>query len=476
MPNPRAYVSIPGSGWLALIILTIAALATSNPWVTLFCFWIVPLFVVLLWRRFEPPILLFAVMVQWVEVSTKVIHADFLDVSISEMFGDSVIVESTLRGLIGLVILAFGMRLALKGLPAQSASELWREGWEISIPQTWYLYLVIFVLSLAFQGLIWAVPGFTQILLPLLNLKWVFFFLLAYVIFLKQRYYGILWLTIAIEVVIGFSGFFSGFKQVFFVLAVAYMSIGVKLRGRRLAFVGAITVMVFALSVVWMTVRGDYRNFANSGTGMQVLKVNMERRLSKLVDLVSDADLQDYVQGGDRLAKRIAYVDMFAYVLKRVPESIPHEDGRLWGKAIRHVFMPRVFFPEKAHMKSDSELTMIYTGLALASDAQGTSISMGYMAESYIDFGPVFMYVPIVILGACLGGMYRYFVTRGPPRLLGYAVAVAVVISANQFGIHVSKLVGSMLMSFIVMALLLKFALPYVEGWIVARQQTAAED
>ena len=75
MPNPRAYVGIPGGGWLALIILTIAALASSNPWLTLLCFWLVPLFVVLLWRRFEPPILLFAVMVQWMEVSTKVIHA-----------------------------------------------------------------------------------------------------------------------------------------------------------------------------------------------------------------------------------------------------------------------------------------------------------------------------------------------------------------------------------------------------------------
>ena len=36
----------------------------------------------LLWRRYEPPILLFAVMVQWAEVSTKVFHADVLDVPV----------------------------------------------------------------------------------------------------------------------------------------------------------------------------------------------------------------------------------------------------------------------------------------------------------------------------------------------------------------------------------------------------------
>ena len=122
MTNHKSYVGMSGAGWLSLIALSIAALASSNPWLTLFCFWAVPVFVVLLWRRFEPPILLFAVMVQWVEVSAKVVHADFLDVSISEFFADSVIVESTLRGLIGLIVLALGMRFSLRGLPAPSTT------------------------------------------------------------------------------------------------------------------------------------------------------------------------------------------------------------------------------------------------------------------------------------------------------------------------------------------------------------------
>jgi hypothetical protein len=307
-------------------------------------------------------------------------------------------------------------------------------------------------------------------------LKWVFFFLLAYAVFLKQRSYEILWLTVGLEVTVGFSGFFSGFKQVFFVLAVAYMSLGTRLRGRRLAFVAAITGLVFALGVVWMTVREDYRDFVNAGTGMQIIKVKMERRLSKLLQLIADSDAEDYVDGADRLAKRIAYVDMFSYVLKRVPESIPHEDGEIWGRAIRHVLMPRVFFPEKAHLRSDSDMTIIYTGLTLGSDRQGTSISMGYIVESYIDFGSTFMYAPIFVLGLLWGGMYRYFITRAPPRLLGYAVAVTVLIHANQFGMQLSKLLGSMFMSFIVMALLLKFALPYLRGWITVSQNIGRRD
>jgi len=457
-------------------VVSVVGLLSTNPLLTLLCFWVVPLFVILLWRRFEPPILLFAVMVQWAEVSTKVLHADVLNISVEAMFKDAIVVESVVRGLVGLVILALGMRLALKGLHGQPTDEVWKEGMEVSIPQTWHLYLGAFVLSLVLQGFIWLLPGLTQILLPILNLKWVFFFVLAYAVFLKKRNYEILWLTVAIEVVVGFSGFFSGFKQVFFVLAVAYMSIGARMRGRRLAFVAAITIMVFALGVVWMTVRKDYRNFVNAGTGMQVVMVNMEQRLSKLFELASDSELADYIEGADRLARRIAYVDMFSHVLNRVPESIPHEDGKLWARAIRHVIMPRILFPEKARLRSDSETTMIYTGMSLSSDSEGTSISMGYMVESYIDFGSTLMYAPVFLLGLLWGGMYRYFVTRGPPQLLGYAVAVTVLINANQFGMQTNKLMGSMLMSFIVMALLLRFALPYLRGWIAVPRRITPRD
>jgi hypothetical protein len=461
------YVRVPANGWVALVVLSIFALVSANPWLTLFWLWVLPVLVKLLWRRYEPPVLVFALVLQWVEVGAKVFHANLLDIPVAEMFGDAVVVEATIRGLLGLITLAAGMRLALMGLWPQDPRNLYREVWEISVVQAWRLYLAAFVLSFTVQGFIWMVPGLTQILLPLFSLKWVFFYLFVCAVFLQKKQYRLLWIAVALEVVVGFSGFFSGFKQVFFVLAVGYLAVVGRMDGRRIAFLGSIATMVIALAVVWMTVRDDYRYFINAGTGMQVIKRTMESRLSKLTDLISDAEPESYVKGAERLVERIAYVDMFAHVLKRVPASVPHEDGRLWGRAIRHVLMPRVIFPEKAKLKSDSELSMLYTGQLLASDSQGTSISMGYMAESYIDFGPVAMFIPILILGLLWGGMYRYFATRGSPSVLGYAVATTVLINANQFGMHSTKLVGSMLMSFLVMALLLKFALPHFYALIV---------
>jgi hypothetical protein len=462
------YVGISPIGWALLAALSIVALLSSNPWLTLLCLWSVPVLVVMLWRRYEPPVLFFAVIVQWTEVSTKVFHANLLGIQVAEMFGDAVIVEAITRGIFGLITLAIGMRLALTGLVQQNPNKALLDVSEISIVHAWQLYCAAFLLSLVAQGSIWMMPGLTQILLPVLSLKWVFFYLFLSAVFMQRKHYGLLWVAVALEVIIGFSGYFSGFKQVFFVLGVGYLAIIDRMTGRRVAFLGTIVTLVIALAVVWMTVREDYRYFMNAGTRMQVVKRTMESRLSKLADLISEAEPELYVKGAEQLAMRVAYVDMFAHVLRHSPTVVEREEGKLWGRAIRHVLMPRILFPEKARLKSDSELTMLYTGLWLASDTQGTSISMGYMAESYIDFGPVAMFAPIFILGLLWGGMYRYFLTRESPVILRYAVATVVLISANQFGMHSTKLLGGMLMTFLVMALLLKFVLPHVFAWITA--------
>ena len=466
MAGNGSYVRVPELGWLTLVVLTAMGLLSPNPSLTLAVWWTVPLFVALLWRRYEPPILLFAVSIQWVAVTTKVFHANIIGVSVSELFLDDVIIEAIVRGLVGLIVLALGMRVALMGLPAKGRNELWVEARGLSETHVWYAYWLALILGIFLQGIIWSTPRLAQILLPVFNIKWVFFFLLAVCVFTKKRGYFLLWSVVGVEVIIGFSGYFSGFKQVFFVLTVAYLTMGKKLRGTRLFFVAAICAIVFSLSVVWMAVRDDYRYFVSGGTRMQVVTVSVERRLTKLINLIRDASGKAYIDGIEGLANRIAYVDMFANVLNYVPSVMPHEDGRLWGKAIRHILIPRILFPEKGRLESDSELTMKYTGLRLASYAQGTSVSMGYMTESYIDFGPIWMYFPVFVIGALWGGMYRYFITSGRSIILNYGTAVAVLINANQFEMHSTKLIGSMVMSFIVMALLLKFVLPRLSDWM----------
>jgi hypothetical protein len=158
------------------------------------------------------------------------------------------------------------------------------------------------------------------------------------------------------------------------------------------------------------------------------------------------------------LADRISYVDFFGRALVMVPGRIPHEDGGLWGGAVTHILMPRLFFPDKPVLLSDSISTNKYTGLHFGGDEVGTSVSIGYVAESYIDFGSFWMFAPVLAMGYLLGGMYHFFVSRrSMPLFIGYGLAVVPLLGAMDFGTNSVKLVGGIVTSFLVAFLVQKF-------------------
>src|SRR4029077_6417558 len=114
--------------------------------------------------------------------------------------------------------------------------------------------------------------------------------------------------------------------------------------------------------------------------------------------LVEDVTWDNFLDGMDALIMRISYVNFFALATENVPGRIPYENGALWRGSVVHMFMPRVLFPEKPIL-DDSERTRTYTGMNVAGSEQDTSIGIGYVGESYIDFGPIGMFIPIFLLG-----------------------------------------------------------------------------
>jgi hypothetical protein len=128
--------------------------------------------------------------------------------------------------------------------------------------------------------------------------------------------------------------------------------------------------------------------------------------------------------------------------------------------------MPRLLFPDKRAI-NDSELTVHYTGLNLAGAEEGTSISMGFMAEAYIDFGPLGMFFPIFALGLVLGGLYRWLVRRpGPEAVFGSAIAIVALMKAQFLETSILKLLPSLVLAMIVSWLLMTFVVP----WLLSRR------
>ena len=102
-------------------------------------------------------------------------------------------------------------------------------------------------------------------------------------------------------------------------------------------------------------------------------------------------------------------------------------------------------------------------------EEEGTSISMGYMAESYIDFGPWGMFVPIFLLGLLWGLIYRYFTTTSKIKIFGYGFATTVLIDTLNFGSNNVKLLGGVLTGLIIMAAAMRVFVPSLNRWLLIR-------
>lgn len=442
--------------WLFVGLLF--AISSENTLLTLAAFGLVPVFFKLHWSPGQFPILLFILGMQWLQATMKIFHANVIGEPVENLFVSSSITQAIWYSMAGLFVLALGMRAGV-GVRSRTVHTFNRIN-KFSLRQLWFAYLVSILAGILLKAIVFAIPQLTQILLPLLNIRWVFFLLLLTSVLLKRKGYQLIFIAVAFEVIIGFTGYFSQFKTVFYYLLVGYFAIRPRF-GKREAILGSVMLsLVLLLSLFWTSVKVDYRVFLNQGTGQQTVDRTVEERFAWLGSAVFDDSKSSIGDSAEKLATRIAYTDFFGYTIMWVPSRVDYQYGAVWGAALRHIFQPRLLFPDKPRLPSDSEQTMQFTGQLLASGEQGTSISIGYMGESYIDFGFPGMLVPIFLVGLMYGLIYRYFISRESGNGIASALVVVCLMGVIQLEMHSVKLLGSVVMTFIVYALSLKFIVP----------------
>jgi len=455
---------IPRWVWVAAILLAVWGVSSANPLLTPTAILMLPLLTRLLWLQGEPPVLLFACAMQWVQATAAIFYTNFkgIPLSVEWEMGGAEIVKATWLSMAGVMSLAAGMRLALLRRKSDLAGRVQEETARLRSERIIPLYLAAFVVFSLVEKLAFRIPALTQPLLAVTTLRWVLVFLLAYAVFTQRRQYALLAVVVCLEFFTGLLGFFSSFKSVLFVLLVALPSAPHFFRGTRLLQFSLVAVTVLVAGIVWTAVKGDYREFLNQGTGQQVVLAPVDQRVEKLGELLNDLDREKLESGWEDLILRSSYVKYFGRTIANVPSSLPYENGALWLGAIKHVLMPRFLFPNKPAL-DDSARASYYTGIEVAGVEEGTSIGIGYMGESYIDFGPIGMFAPILCLGLFYGLIYRFFVSHHPVKVLGFAMATAILIF-GAYTIETSnvKLVGGNLMSFIVIGSFARFGAPFL--------------
>jgi hypothetical protein len=374
--------------------------------------WLAGVGIVLLWAIWKvlfedgkPPVLAMALSFQWMQVTLGIYYFGVTGRQIEAMYAS----DYRPMVLIGLgcvasllVGLAAGLRLADAKLERKATGPNFAFSWRgLFIGYVASIFLNMFLVEVA-----WHVPLFTQGILAVGYLRLG----LLYLIFRRLTQPNMRWswflAILLMELALGFTGFFVSFREPLVLAALALIECFDRRVPSHWVRLGAIAGAMMVLGVVWMGIRSAYRNeFARDA-----FADSRSERLETVGSLSSqwlESDLASIVDDADRLVERLWTIYYPAIAVSRVPDVLPHEDGAIMLSAIKHLVTPRVLFPDKGILPSDSELVRKYTGILVAGADQNTSIAFGYAAESYIDFGIPWMFLPTLLFGFLLGVLYR---------------------------------------------------------------------
>ena len=449
---------------LLLVLLALLGIAGENGPLTVLAVVVLGLGFYLLFRPGVSPILLFIFGYQWLQASTKIFQGNFLGVPIDSlsMFGGDV-AGATFLSLISLLFLVFGLRLGA-GPGAGDEPKLLRADASGKPLLYWFnLYLLAFLIALGMSFLSNLVPGMRIPFLALASLKWAFYWAFTFATFSQDSGPKRLWLLVfLLELIMGSVSYFSDFKTILFFTLLAMLPAGVRLSPVRVMGLLALAALTLVLGVVWTAIKTDYRDFLSQGERAQVVSVSHEESFSSLLTLVGDLDGFSLKTAAMDMAERVSYVDIFARAVDYVPATKPYQYGAVWGDAIRRPFMPRLFFSEKTAI-DDSNFTNEFTGLSFGNNDSGTSVSIGYIGESYIDFGAFFMMTPIFMLGLGLGIYYKW-ISSYPAvgGLLSSGLATATLYPVAQLETSITKLIGGLVISMLMAWILAHWGLPYI--------------
>jgi hypothetical protein len=454
-----------GLFFVALLLLLCAPL-TRDPVAFGVGALMLPLLISIVTTPNMPAAVAYLIAWQWVEVFAQVILSSTTGESMEGgLYGPNV-ARAYWYMMMGLVALACGFRAALGDLRdppvwLRVAHRSWRPG------DLFKCYLASLVVQQGYWIATGIVPSLDQQLEAVARIKIVILFLLFGSVLSTRAGMRYLVYAVLIELGSGVGGLFSDFKSVFIVLGVA--AVGARVRWTNTLGVALVAwiVALMGLTLFWTSVKSDFRQFATASDQSQYIKTSLGDRYEYLGDKAASVGSIDWGVAAQAMLSRLAYVDIFGSVIG-VNEAAP--DGinsypRQWQEAIEHITKPRFLFPDKAALSD----TLVFARLALGNADEemraGTSISVGYMAENYVDLGFPGMMIGIFGLAFFIGIMARYFMMYPLPLMMREGIVLALVYTTFNTGVEGSlpKVLGAAIMFFIIYTVALKIA--FVKFW-----------
>ena len=402
----------------------------------------------LFWRRYEPKVIFFGVFQSWLSITIKIFYSDIAGVKYEDLSSSVNIMQTTYVSLIGFCVFCLGLWFAIRNLHLsnEKMNDLFND--PVNFKRLLIVYGVVAILNTTLKSFVFFIPGLAQLFSGLLQMKLGFLFLLLFYAFKTRKNLWLVFAIIIAEIVLSLFSYFSSFKDIIITAIVIIVLFPTRLSARESVLAVLLSIGFLYSIFIWQSVKGDYRKFLSAGERSQSVVVSQEDALKKLQEL---SGRSGKVSNDDVLYQtidRISYIEFFSQSTENVPSRIPYENGRLWMENIMHVLQPRIFFPDKEAI-DDSKMVNKYATRKVAGAKQGASFSLGFMAESYIDFGPFLMFIPIFLVGWLLGFIYKNIITQSINYLWGFTMVSSLWININCNGTPGTKILGWILMYYI---------------------------
>lgn len=452
-------------GVIALGVILLLLTLTFNNGFYLFCCTLTAYILLgLLFRRNRPGMVVFSFLLQWVQVIAYVIWMNSVDWDINKITRHAAI--AVLLSCVGLVVIAVVFSLGINKIPVPSDEEFAMNARQLNERRVLILYSCSTLFLGGLQVIVGSNSGFAQILMTLSTVKWIFFMIYGFICWTTKKNWWIFAIMVLFEFTTALYSFFSNFKEVILITIAMSITLVRNVSFKQL-MAGLMTIIVLIfLFLSWTAIKGDYRNFVNQGKNQQVVEVSRTEALGKITEKVGSLSWQDYQFASYVLMLRVQYILHLAKAMDRVPELLPYENGRVWSDNIAFVLEPRILFPNKPTYDATLK-TVKYTGIRYAGRKQGTSFSLGYFADSYIDFGYTGMFIPLAIIGLALTGIYRLFIGMKKINILfRYTFINVVLYEFCVFEADGLYLFGRLLLLTLVYFILAKTLFPRLQEWL----------
>lgn len=397
-----------------------------------------------LWKPYIPPVLLYLFGYHWIQIFGSVIYADYLGKTLDVLY-DSKEAEILVAATLGqLTLMASFLSRVFKPAFSPDLDTLKAAAEKLDTKKIITAYIVTTLIFPTLIAITYSNSSLNQLVQSFAVLRKVLLMMLIFTFFLKKTgYRNMIILIVVLEFVLSFVSYFSSFKEVIFFVVLTYLTVNPYFDNKLILRLIPIGIFLVFFMIFWSSVKGGYRAFLNQGSMKQEVRVSTGDAFDYLGEKATEFDTDSFKTGGEVLLHRMQYMQQYSTVYARVPDIIEHSNGENLSSTISFLFLPRFLNPNKSRLDPSTK-TSYYTGRQYKNAEQGTSISMGYFCDLYIDFGILLMIIPLMIITFLIGKAANYIVNNKQYNLIFvYSLFIGIFLSMGTFESDIIFYLGS---------------------------------